>query len=304
MSHDRQLIDTIKGHFAERSTSHLEEIKRLKDLERWSEEALVAADEVLADRAAGRAKEPRVPVKDDPPLSSKDHFNELLPILGFAMGGLVGGVITKFAVGPEDQPLDQPVSFGSDNAWLAVETRDTAKAAAALGLKGLRQARWEEGIKASSGSKVFVTPPLGDWTLAVSTALFPPEEIATFVKPLLEPLSRQFRDAQYFCTHKTMALHVWARAQKGRCLRGYGWLGQQNRVLWDEGTQTKEERRLGLRRLDSSTAPAKDASSDDLTTADESCVLQLASLWSVDPSTLDEHFQEPVLGLLGDIRRS
>jgi hypothetical protein len=27
--------------------------------------------------------------------------------------------------------------------------------------------------------------------------------------------------------------------------------------------------------------------------------MQLASLWSIDPMSLDEHFKEPVLGLLG-----
>jgi hypothetical protein len=34
---------------------------------------------------------------------------------------------------------------------------------------------------------------------------------------------------------------------------------------------------------------------------DEEGVMQLASLWSVDPTTLDEQFKEPLTGLLGDV---
>ena len=64
-------------------------------------------------------------------------------------------------------------------------------------------------------ASVFVTPPLADWTLAVSTALFPPSRAETFVKPLLERLSRQFVHAQYFCTHGEVELHIWARAGRG-----------------------------------------------------------------------------------------
>src|SRR5262245_16671937 len=139
MGLNRQLIATIKGHFAGKTTAQLQEIVRLKDLDRWSEGALIAADEVLAERAAGRSKEPRVPVEDAPILSVEERFGELLPILGFAVGGLVGGWIGQIVGGTEDQPFDRPVSFGSHVAWLAVDSTDTVKVAAALGLQRLRE---------------------------------------------------------------------------------------------------------------------------------------------------------------------
>src|SRR5262249_45269756 len=34
---------------------------------------------------------------------------------------------------------------------------------------------------------------------------------------------------------------------------------------------------------------------------DEDCVMQLASLWSIDPTTLSEEYQEPAMGLLGSL---
>ncbi|MCI0705759.1 MAG: hypothetical protein L0241_32260 [Planctomycetia bacterium] len=208
------------------------------------------------------------------------------------------------ALRDEGAPGDKPVTFGSNVAWLAVETTDTQRVATTLGLRRLREATWKEGVDAAYRSSVFVTPPLGDWTLAVGTPLLPPEGIEAFVKPLLEQLSREFRDAQYFCTHREAELHVWARAKKGKLLRGYGWLGEPRRILWNEGPQTKDERNLGIRFTDGRTEPVETEPAEGLTNPDEGCVMQLALLWSIDPTSLDEHFQEPVMGLLGAVDRS
>jgi hypothetical protein len=300
MGLNRQLIETVKKHFAEKSTADLQEIVRLKDLDRWSEEAFVAAEEVLAERGAGRAREPRAPVKDAPP-SADGRRHDLLPWLGFAVGGVFTGLLMKFAVGPEGPGADRPVSFGSDLAWLAVETTDALAVAGALGLQRQRPALWKDGVAAAYKSEVYVTPPLGDWTLVVGRVLFLPERTDAFVKPLLEELSRRFGDAQYFCTHREAELHVWARARKGRFLRGYGWHGRRSSVLWNEGAQTKDEFNLGFRFTDGPTTPPVIKRAEDPTTADEGCVMQLAALWSVDPSGLDEYFSEPVEGLVGEV---
>ena len=40
---------------------------------------------------------------------------------------------------------------------------------------------------------------------------------------------------------------------------------------------------------------------DVISVPDEGCVMQLASLWSIDPTTLDEQFKEPRMGLLGTV---
>src|SRR5437879_11016934 len=119
-------------------------------------------------------------------------------------------------------------------AWLALDTTDSEAVATALGLRDARAATGAEGIGAAYQSSVFVTPPVADWTLAAGTALFPPDRAEAFVKPLMERLSRQFGDAQYFCTHREVELHVWARARQGRLVRGYGWLGERGLTLWDE----------------------------------------------------------------------
>jgi len=306
MSHDRQLLDTIKTGFARKSSAQLQEITQARNQERWSAEAIAAAGEVLQDRIAGRAQEPRVVEEEPPPPPSPpDPYSLAFLALG-AFDGLSGFTImpvfgVDYAGGADP---DLPVPFGPKMAWLAVDTTNTEGVAAALGLARVRAATWAEGIAAAQQSSVFVTPPLADWSLAVGAALFPPDRAEAFVKPLLERLSRQFGDAQYFCTQRDVELHVWARARQGRLVRGYGWLGEKGLILWDEGTETKEERDLGFRFLNRE--PPDVAQGDERVRKgrcfpDERCVMQLAFLWSIDPTTLDQEFKEPVMGLLGGL---
>ncbi|OWK38032.1 hypothetical protein [Fimbriiglobus ruber] len=305
MSLDRQLVDSIKANFARKSSAQLWLIAHPNNHEDWSPEAVVAAGEVLDDRADGYAHEPAVPQGDDPPPPSPyDAIGTLALFAGLGFIGLGLGVIVipgrRSAV---DDPVarDQPVSFGSQIAWLAVRTSDTANVATTLDLRRAREAAWKEGIAAAYQSSVFVSPPVGEWTLVVGAALFPPTQVGAFVKPLLELLSRRFGEAQYFCTHQSAGLHVWAKARGGQLVRGYGWLDNQDRARWDEGPPTKQERYVGLRFADGK-APTIEGGGDGQPTAlDESCVSQLACLWSIDPTALSEEFKEPVMGLSGQI---
>jgi hypothetical protein len=293
MSHDRRLIDSIKAHFARKSLAQLQEIVQAKNQNRWSAEAIAAAGEVLQERMAGSAPEPLTPDVERPlPSIHYDLDDVPLAVLG---GLLTGSLFIPYThVGPTADP-DLPVPFGPKIAWLALDATDAEAVAAALGLRGGQAATWADGIDGAYQGSVFVTPPLADWTLAVGTGLFPPDRVEAFVKPLLERLSLQFGDAQYFCTHRDVELHVWARARKGKLVRGYGWLGDKGLTLWDEGRPTKEERELGFQ------FGGGQAQNINGALPDEGGVMQLASLWSIDPTTLDGQFKEPVLGLLGKV---
>jgi hypothetical protein len=302
MSPDRQLTDAIKANFARKSSTQLEEIIQADDPGRWSPEAVTAAAEVLQDRMAGCAQEPSEPEEGPGPLPQPPVPYSLGFLIGFlpvfVLNGLRFG--SEFTANRENPDL--PVPFGPKMAWLALDTTDTESVAVAIGLQGARAATWAEGIDAASHASVFVTPPLGDWTLAAGSVLFPPGRIDAFVKPLLERLSRQFGDTQYFCTHRDVELHAWAQARRGQLVRGYGWLGQKRLTLWDEGTLTKEERSLefyyfGERGRGVEQAEQKEGDA----IPDETSVMQLASLWSIDPTTLDEQFKEPLPGLLGTV---
>jgi hypothetical protein len=215
---------------------------------------------------------------------------------------MTGHLIIPYQRRVEIECPDLPVPFGSKLAWLALETTDTQAVAAVLGLREARPATWAVGIDAAHHASFFITPPLADWTLVASTALITRDRVDASVKQLLVGLSRQFGDAQYFCTNREVELHVWARARQGQFVRGYAWLGEKRLALWDEGRQTKEERDLGFQFLNpesisASPGPGRQAQQ----VPDEACVMQLASLWSIDPTTLDEYFKEPATGLLGNV---
>jgi hypothetical protein len=302
MSLDRDLVDTVKATFARRSSAHLQEVAQSDDRERWSPEAVAAANEVLADRAAGRAEEPEVPEEEPPP--PEYHYEPTHVALGvlaglFALGSGAGVfIIPRIRTRPVETP-DVPLQFGPNMAWVAVDSTDTEDVAAALGLREVRAATWGEGTKAAYQSSVFVTPPLGDWTLAVGTAFFPPDRPEPFVKLLLEPLSARFGKAQYFCTHRDIELHLWARARNAQVVRGFGWLGQKRLTLWDEGKPTRAERDLRIQPTDDRIAAAPGAGRTEVTLPSEEAVMRLASLWSIDPTSLDYLISEPATGLLG-----
>ncbi len=209
---------------------------------------------------------------------------------------------------PETSPQpDLPQPFGYKIAWLALRTADTRAVAAALGLGGTRPSNWREGVVHAYKSEVFVTPPLSSWTLAVGSPLFVSGDPSQVVKPLLGRLSRQFGEAQYFCTHRVVELHVWAKAVQGRLVRGYGWIGERGQTLWDEGEQTPAERDLGFRFFDERSPDAAGEgywARQDLSFPDEEAVMRLAAVWSLDPTTLDQRFKEPGLGLLGALPKA
>jgi hypothetical protein len=305
MNQDSQLIETIKAHFARKSSAQLQEIAKANDLERWSAEAITAAGEVLQDRKAGLIQEPEV-AEDEPPPPPFSVPDDPYSLGFYALGLLSGlGGLAIFPVYradySEEVDPDLPVPFGPKIAWLALETTNTEAVATALELQEARTTNWADGVNAAYQGSVFVTPPLGDWTLAVGTALFPPDRADAFVKPLMERLSGQFGEAQYFCTHGEFELHVWARGQLGRLVRGYGWLGEQALTLWDEGMPTKEELELGFW-IGGEQSPKVGQGQDENDEApDEAGVMQLACLWSIDPTSLNEQYKESVTGLLGKV---
>jgi hypothetical protein len=292
LSQDRQLIETIKAEFARKSSARLREIVRANDLERWSTEALTAADEILEERVAGRAQEPDLPDDNEAPPPAM-HYEPEEVALGVLSSFLTGYVVIPYHERVEPEDPDLPVQFGPRMAWLALETKKPQAVADALRLQEIRDATWANGVEAAHQASVFITPPLADWTLAVGATFFPPEPVDGFVRPLIEQLSRQFGEAQYFCTHKEAQLHMWARARQGLLVRGYAWLGRNGRTLWDEGAPTTEECELGFQFID--------GRSESGAVPDEDAVMQLAFLWSIDPTSLDENFKEPMTGLMGNV---
>ena len=188
---------------------------------------------------------------------------------------------------------DRPQSFGYKCAWLAVRTDSPAAVAAALGLDAATPSTWAEGIAGAYDGRVFVTPQLHGWILAVGTSLpdtgdaHNPDRIT----PVLLRLGQQFPDVQYFGTHRVVDWHAWARVVAGRFVRKFAYVGDQGVVIWQYGALTPEETQLGLLfsagAIENSPFP------------DEQNVTDLAGLWSIDPTTLEDLDLPPSVGVLG-----
>ncbi len=288
MSQDRTLIDAIKSRFARKAAAQLQAVVQTGPNNHWSPEAVTAAAEVLADRRAGRAIEPADPEPDEAP--PEYTYDPDLLALGLFAGLVAGVVVVPYALREQLPELDMPVPFGPRMAWLAVATADTAGVASAVGVRNPRAVAWLPGVEAAHRGSVFVTPPVGDWTLAVGTPLFhTPEATAAGVTAVLATLGRQFEEVQYFASHRDVGLLAWALVRDGQLVSGFATLGE--RVLWDVGTPTPDEVELGLRPAGGQPDRVVPLSEDDL--------FQLAGFWSVDPNSLGVEFAEPAEGLLG-----
>lgn len=302
MSHNRRFIDTIKFHLARKSNAQLEMMTRDDASDRWSSEAMVAAHELLQDRLAGRATEPEIPEEDRPPEFHDVPTELVLGMFSVLVAGVLSGTlgplsISSFLVEVEDP--DPPVPFGYQMAWLCLDTTDTEAVAEALDLEDVEEATWGEGIEEAHRGLIYVTPPVADWTLVLGTPLFStPEKMQTTIKSLLENLSRQFNEAHYFCNHRDVDLYGWARAEQGQLIRGYGWLGMHQTTLWNEGSPTEEESTLGFRCVSGQPPTIESEDPDEFIPLTEDWVLTLASVWSINPMTLDGEYKEPITGLL------
>jgi hypothetical protein len=196
-------------------------------------------------------------------------------------------------------------------AWYAIRTDRSEAIAAAFNLAQVRPCRWREGVAGiyDHGDRqcrtIFVTPPLGGWTLAAGWPFAPQGKWCDCrdLSARLEVLSKEFVEAQYFFSYRIIQMHVWARAESGYLLRAFGYFADHPETRWVVGRPTREEDELGLNFPEepSHLEPARlpDAPAEEPLRPDERSVMRVAGAWSIDPSRLDEQYCEPSLGLLG-----
>jgi hypothetical protein len=233
-----------------------------------------------------------------------------------------------------DQTPDKPKSLGFKVSWFAVKAADPAAVLGALEFGGATPANWASGLAAmyedaqSSDPWVFASPPVSGWVLLVGSALPYPtneshHEIGRRFDVLFSRLMKRFDDVQFFGSHRVVDFVTWARARSGKPVRIFGLADE---VMANFGEQTPEEAKLGFVNLSGLSPPEaldkifaveeeqgdeKDklvASGLSLREAltivrqngrrgfpDETDVVDLAALWSIDPGRLSD--QDHPLGL-------
>ena len=180
-----------------------------------------------------------------------------------------------------DDTPDVPQDFGPKSTWMAVPTRDPAAVAEVLELTEVQAANWETGLEVGlfMEDRVFVTPGLDRWTLAVGSGLPDPAnpgERASWTT-LMSLLSSRFGEAQYFGSHRVSDYSAWAKFVDGKQVRLFSWAQEE---IFNEGEPTPEE-------------------TDRLTDPEEEDVFAVAEAWGLSPMTLEDLELEPDVGRLG-----
>jgi hypothetical protein len=141
---------------------------------------------------------------------------------------------------------DSAVGFGYKCLWLAVKTDNKKRIAEILKLKNVTDCNWKVGVDKAYNGSVFITPTIDGWTLACGLGLPTGDDKASIeeVKTILQTLSKEFGEAQFFCTHRVVEYHCWIKAVNGQVERVYSYLGEAFENILVEGNPTEFEKTL------------------------------------------------------------
>lgn len=183
-----------------------------------------------------------------------------------------------------DSPLiqtipDSPIPFGYKNSWLCVEAQDPQEVIRTLGLRNPQAANWESGYKMVGQGQVFVSPVIGGFVLVIGYERKGIGTSQAFGE--LSKLGQLFPQVQYYGSHRVVDYAEWAKFEKGKLIRAYGWCGDQGDVLVNEGMITPQERQIGMGNPMTDPLGTDDWDAFDL--PNEESVVELAALWGVDP---------------------
>lgn len=198
---------------------------------------------------------------------------------------------------------DSPIDFGYKTVWIAVKTDNKQRVAEILKLKNIQPSNWKSGIETAYNNGVFITPQVGQWTLAVGMKIVNGQlEYINKLEKILNILSSEFGEAQSFGTYRVVEYHHWIKSINGKITRTYSYIGESGENIKVFGELTEPE--IGLNLINTF---SKEAESDkywereDLVYADEELVMKIAENWSINPTKLTE--REDVkneLGLTGN----
>ena len=196
---------------------------------------------------------------------------------------------------------DTPVGFGYKIMWIAVKTDSQELVAQTVGLKKTKPSNWKNGIDKAYEDAIFITPAIDNWTLIVGMGLptGDSKESIDQVSDLLNRLSKQFGEAQFFCTHRVVEYHCWIKSTNGKIDRIYSYLGESGENIVIKGQPTEIEKKYNLIDTFSEEAENNDYfDKEDLVFPDEQLVMTIAGNWSIDPTLLDKRTDIKGLGLI------
>jgi hypothetical protein len=189
---------------------------------------------------------------------------------------------------------DLPVALGFRSRWISVRTNEEEKLVTQLKLQNLRRTHWREGAFYAAQGSLFVTPPIDNWTVVMGLGLRAPDSPQNIeaIKQLLIELSRNHREANYFCSDTPNGLHCWIKAEKGEIVRLHSWNLKAGAKALSEGTPTPVESEL-LRAFEAGEPQGPGLAKMNM----EVLVMRVADSWGLKFMTLGNRMD--ILGKLG-----
>lgn len=192
--------------------------------------------------------------------------------------------------------------FGYKMAWAAVPTTDTQRVIQAFSLADPIEVSWKEGVAAAylnyavcgkscphakgygDAHRVFVTPPIGQWTLIVGFDLFGTIRNADEAREVFDyfaQISTEFGEVQYFGTSDIVGWDHWLLARNGEVVRAFGYSLDWKEPFWNTGKPTSAEP------FDFQGFLQGKKGTEDWYPSENS-VMEVARGWSIDPTQLDK----------------
>ena len=218
----------------------------------------------------------------------------VLTVAGLIFLFVVQTRANKPAPGPPDQAgeaeanaVDRSIGSVVDTLghWLVVGSTNVDIVRNALGLHNSTRCSWGEGFARQSEHSLFISAAFQGWTLVAGRGLPNPLDDPDACFHFMTRISKEFNEAQFFCRHRAVGYHGWVRAKRGRISRAYCWGGE---TLWNQGTLSEAEKRVGMKCLGYGQSQDESASwAEEHPLGNTDRVPQLAAEWSFDPGSVE-----------------
>lgn len=182
--------------------------------------------------------------------------------------------------------------------WLTIRSQNSSAILKALHLHSPTPCSWAEGLAGMSENNLFVSAPIGGWTLVLGPALPDPSADIDKCYHLLTKLSMKLGHVEFFWRNPALNGHAWAQVECGQIIRAYAWAGE---TLWNQGERTAAEHELQMRSRPYGQEAARPPwSSIGFERANMEKVPLLAQRWSLDPGTVPDQFPAAGHGVIAE----
>ncbi len=137
-----------------------------------------------------------------------------------------------------ERPDVYGLPYNQPDVWLAIRNRNVDHILEAFGMQNITPCTWEDGLENTDRRGIFVSPPIGGWTLVLGPRLPDLSGDVDALFRFITQLSARLGHVQYFHSNTALHHHAWVRSEYGRIHRAFAWT---NQTIWNQGRPTLAE---------------------------------------------------------------